>query len=658
MASSSDNISMAVFCDFENVALGVRDANYEKFDIQPVLERLLLKGSIVVKKAYCDWERYKGFKAAMHESNFELIEIPHVRQSGKNSADIRLVVDALDLCYTKSHVNTFVIISGDSDFSPLVSKLRENNKHVIAVGVKQSTSDLLVANCDEFIFYDDLVREVKRTVAKREERKARPQAEKRPPSDESNRRKEELEARKALALEMVVETFDALISERGDSGKIWASLLKDTLKRRRPDFNESYFGFSTFGKLLEEAQSRGLLEFGRDEKSGAYVYRSQNAAAAIAIDAGADEQVDETGDDAVAVADDADAVEAAPVPAPVNGRNNRPERGQQQERPRSRTSFRTPIVHTGTTDDDAADDVQAEEHDEQPQQPQQQAPQQNPRGRNRNNRNRQQGEGQPAVNAGDAQPGQPGQPKGQNKQEGRGRGRNRDRAPGDGQANRERVPAEVQPKSHENALPAELRGRGRGRNGPRNPNAPRYPEASEELAFHKQQQALEAAAAAAGQHDEILPVEPSTVEEAVGTVDAVAPVTTAAPEAKAKPERRRAPRKTAAQKAVEAAEAANSAPVVEDAAPVVEDAAPAAEVVATAEPATPATMDALPDSEVAEVGDAGEINGNVAPAAKPARKPAARKSAAGSAAAAPATPAADKPAARPRRAAKPKADQA
>ena len=260
---------MAVFCDFENVALGVRDANYEKFDIKPVLERLLLKGSIVVKKAYCDWDRYKGFKSTMHEANFELIEIPHVRQSGKNSADIRLVVDALDLCYTKSHVNTFVIISGDSDFSPLVSKLRENAKQVIGVGVKQSTSDLLVANCDEFIFYDDLVREVRRAAAKKEERKAAPQ--KRPGDD---RRKEELEARKTQALEMVVETFDALVSERGDTGKIWASLLKDTLKRRRPEFSEVYYGFRTFGNLLEEAQVRGLFEFGRDEKSGTYVYRS------------------------------------------------------------------------------------------------------------------------------------------------------------------------------------------------------------------------------------------------------------------------------------------------------------------------------------------------------------------------------------------------
>src|SRR6266850_364116 len=159
MPAPGDTANMALFCDFENVALGVRDAKYAKFDISKVLERLLLKGSIVVKKAYCDWERYKDFKADMHEASFELIEIPHVRMSGKNSADIRMVVDALDLCYTKSHVDTFVIISGDSDFSPLVSKLRENDKTVIGVGVKNSSSDLLVANCDEFIFYDDLVRE-------------------------------------------------------------------------------------------------------------------------------------------------------------------------------------------------------------------------------------------------------------------------------------------------------------------------------------------------------------------------------------------------------------------------------------------------------------------------------------------------------------------
>jgi uncharacterized LabA/DUF88 family protein len=277
MAAHHENVSMAVFCDFENVALGVRDAKYDKFDIEPVLERLLLKGSIVVKKAYCDWDRYKPFKATMHEANFELIEIPHVRQSGKNSADIRLVVDALDLCYTKSHVNTFVIISGDSDFSPLVSKLRENAKQVIGVGVKQSTSDLLIANCDEFIFYDDLVREIQRAAAKRDSKETQPSSRRQP--DGEKLPKEELEARKSKAINLAVETFDALVSERGDSGKIWASTLKQAIKRRKPDFNETYFGFRAFGNLLEEAQARGLLELGRDEKSGTYVYRSSGEVA-------------------------------------------------------------------------------------------------------------------------------------------------------------------------------------------------------------------------------------------------------------------------------------------------------------------------------------------------------------------------------------------
>ncbi|MET0264501.1 MAG: NYN domain-containing protein [Duganella sp.] len=287
MASSNDNVSMALFCDFENVALGVRDANYDKFDIKPVLERLLLKGSIVVKKAYCDWDRYKGFKAPMHEANFELIEIPHVRQSGKNSADIRMVVDALDLCYTKSHVDTFVIISGDSDFSPLVSKLRENAKKVIGVGVKQSTSDLLVANCDEFIFYDDLVRESRR--ARRDAGEAKP-AVKRSPEEERARR-EEMEKRRDQAVEIAINTFEALVLERGDSGKIWASVLKEAIKRRKPDFSESYYGFRTFGNLIEECKARGLLEFGRDEKSGAYVYRGNgvpNGAAAAAAEGQSD----------------------------------------------------------------------------------------------------------------------------------------------------------------------------------------------------------------------------------------------------------------------------------------------------------------------------------------------------------------------------------
>lgn len=272
MALPSENVSMALYCDFENVALGVRDSKFNKFDIKPVLERLLLKGSIVVKKAYCDWDRYKDFKPQMHEASFELIEIPHVRQSGKNSADIRLVVDALDLCYTKSHVNTFVIISGDSDFSPLVSKLRENAKFVIGVGVKDSTSDLLIANCDEFIFIDDLLRESRRSNAKRETKQAPAAA--RQTATEEPIRKEEVEARKAKALDIAIETFDALMAERGENGKIWASTLKQAIKRRKPDFNETYFGFKTFGNLLEEAQARGMIELGRDERSGAFVSRS------------------------------------------------------------------------------------------------------------------------------------------------------------------------------------------------------------------------------------------------------------------------------------------------------------------------------------------------------------------------------------------------
>lgn len=260
MAKDADDISMALFCDFENIALGVRDAQYEKFDIKPVLERLLLKGSIVVKKAYCDWERYKSFKGAMHEANFELIEIPHVRQSGKNSADIRMVVDALDLCYTKAHVNTFVIISGDSDFSPLVSKLRENAKRVIGVGVKQSTSDLLIANCDEFIYVDDLVRKRQRDNPDKQQN--------RKPADP-----QEQEARRSKGVNMAVATLEAMLEDRADDEKVWASVLKEALKRRNPGFNEFYFGYKSFGALLEEAHKRGLLEFGRDEKSSAYVKR-------------------------------------------------------------------------------------------------------------------------------------------------------------------------------------------------------------------------------------------------------------------------------------------------------------------------------------------------------------------------------------------------
>jgi uncharacterized protein (TIGR00288 family) len=285
MPAGNDTRSMAVFCDFENVALGVRDAKYDKFDIGKVLERLLLKGSIVVKKAYCDWERYKTFKAVMHEAAFELIEIPHVRQSGKNSADIRMVVDALDLCYTKAHVDTFVIVSGDSDFSPLVSKLRENNKEVIGVGVKQSSSDLLINSCDEFIYYDDLVRE-ERSKAKRARKKpAKPKpsaktavsaeaAAPEPAEAEPEEAEVEEKDKAQQAMDLVVGTFEALVAERGEGDTIWGSMIKQALKRRKPGFNESYYGFKSFNGLLEEARARGLLELERDEKSGGYVVRA------------------------------------------------------------------------------------------------------------------------------------------------------------------------------------------------------------------------------------------------------------------------------------------------------------------------------------------------------------------------------------------------
>jgi uncharacterized protein (TIGR00288 family) len=291
MATQVEITNMALFCDFENIALGVRDAKYASFDIRRVLERLLLKGSIVVKKAYCDWERYKDFKAGMHEASFELIEIPHVRQSGKNSADIRMVVDALDLCYTKSHVDAFVIISGDSDFSPLVSKLRENNKYVIGIGVRDSTSDLLAANCDEFIFYDDLVREQKqrrrtaekktaaKTAAKEHADAAKPAAQKRKGKAEAEVKHEERhedrgeEERLHEVLDLAVETVEALIAERGGDDRIWGSMVKQTMKRRRPGFNESAYGYRSFRALIEDAQQRGMLLLVPDEKTGQYAVR-------------------------------------------------------------------------------------------------------------------------------------------------------------------------------------------------------------------------------------------------------------------------------------------------------------------------------------------------------------------------------------------------
>ncbi len=258
--------NLALYCDFENIALGVRDAKYARFDIKEVLERLLVKGNIVVKKAYCDWERYKDFKADMHEASFELIEIPHLRQSGKNSADIRMVVDALDLCYTKSHVDTFVVISGDSDFSPLVSKLRENNKIVIGVGVKESTSNLLIANCDEFIYYDDIVRQSER----RKPRKKR-NSEKKENGDDTPVVTGRRQGREDQAFAWVLETLDDLFDERDPEEKVWGSMVKQALKRRKPGFNERYHGFRSFSELLEQMEERKMVTLEHDQKSGGYI---------------------------------------------------------------------------------------------------------------------------------------------------------------------------------------------------------------------------------------------------------------------------------------------------------------------------------------------------------------------------------------------------
>jgi uncharacterized protein (TIGR00288 family) len=265
MSNQDSDATMAVFLDLENIALGTRDAHYPAFNIQKVLERLLLKGHIVVKKAYCDFDRYKDFKRGLHEAAFELIEIPHVRVSGKNSADIRMVVDALDLCYTKGHVDTFVIISGDSDFSPLVSKLRENAKTVIGVGVKNSTSDLFLNNCDEFIYYDDLVRAEPSKVRRRTTTSASPAP---PMARENNGPSLE------KAFDLVAETLEAITEERGENEPIWGSMIKQAIKRRHPGFNERAHGFRSFNDLLAEAQKRGLLKLEADEKSGGYTVRT------------------------------------------------------------------------------------------------------------------------------------------------------------------------------------------------------------------------------------------------------------------------------------------------------------------------------------------------------------------------------------------------
>jgi uncharacterized protein (TIGR00288 family) len=237
---------IAVFCDFENIALGVRDSEISKFDIGLILERLLEKGKIIVKKAYADWERYSDYKRPLHEAAIELIDIPQKFYSGKNSADIKMVVDAMDMSYAKEHLDTFVILSGDSDFSPLVSKLKENNKYVIGIGVKNSSSNLLVDNCDEFIYYEDIWRD----------------AQKGPKLDG-------LSKKTAEAFSLMVESIQALVRENKDV--LWGSMIKQTMQRKKPSFNEGYYGYSTFSELLEDAERKNIVKLKKDQRSGTYI---------------------------------------------------------------------------------------------------------------------------------------------------------------------------------------------------------------------------------------------------------------------------------------------------------------------------------------------------------------------------------------------------
>jgi uncharacterized protein (TIGR00288 family) len=255
-ATQQDEQRLALFIDFENIAIGVRDAHYRKFDINLVLERLLEKGKVLVKRAYADWSRYADYKRNFHEAAIELIEVPQKSVGGKNSADIRLVVDAMDMAFQKEHITCFVVASGDSDFSPLVSKLKENNKYVIGLGVKNSTSDLLMENCDEFIFYEDLVRG--------QQQPALPQIAGVP---------EKLQE----AFGLLVDSVSALQRENKDV--LWGSMVKETMKRKKPSFNETYYGFRTFSHLLEDAQRRGVVILRRDQKSGSYIIEDLGAAA-------------------------------------------------------------------------------------------------------------------------------------------------------------------------------------------------------------------------------------------------------------------------------------------------------------------------------------------------------------------------------------------
>ncbi len=247
----NDERKIALLCDLENVALGVRDSDIKKFDINLILARILEKGKVIVKKAYADWERYSEFKRACHEAGIELIDIPQKRYSGKNSADIKMAVDAMEICYAKDHLDTFVLLSGDSDFTPLVTKLKENNKQVIGIGVKNSSAKLLIDNCDEFIFYEDVWRDTQ---------KQKPVV------------KAGMNKQKSEVMNYMIDAIKALVRENKDV--LWGSMIKQTMQRKRPSFNESYYGFSTFSELLEEAEKQKIVKIKKDQRSGTYIVTS------------------------------------------------------------------------------------------------------------------------------------------------------------------------------------------------------------------------------------------------------------------------------------------------------------------------------------------------------------------------------------------------
>jgi uncharacterized protein (TIGR00288 family) len=340
--TSQDEQRLALFMDFENIAIGVRDAHYRKFDVNLVLERLLDKGKLLVKRAYADWSRYSDYKRSFHEAAIELIEVPQKSVGGKNSADIRLVVDAMDLAFQKGHIDCFVIASGDSDFSPLVSKLKENNKYVIGLGVKDSTSDLLMENCDEFIFYEDIVR-----------------VQQRPVPVISN-----VPGKLQECFALLIDSVFAL--QRENKEILWGSMVKETMKRKKPSFNESYYGFRTFSHLLEDAQRRGIVTLRRDQRSGSYVVEDLGTGASANVTRVGESSVSATAappraSEAVPVGSAAAAAEAAE--AGVNGGAARPARRRRGRRGRGRVAATTTAAGSETGAAEVDLEGESDEHD-------------------------------------------------------------------------------------------------------------------------------------------------------------------------------------------------------------------------------------------------------------------------------------------------------